>query len=155
MRTVFVLLLALLALPVFATGTSDSSPQSVAGLLGQQHEIRKQVLEQTGRFKDMPAIKRDAILAQQNKLFRLLEGKSSTDDLNPDQQTEVFNALQTIASNIDNKEDERIVCTRTKTTGTHQVTRVCKSVAQMRADQENARNQLNTRIVCNSKDCRK
>ena len=154
MRTLFVLLLSVLALPVFATGTSER-PQTITDLVSQQQEIRKQVLEQTGRFKDMPTIKRDAILAQQTKLFRLLEGKSSTDELNPVQQTEDFNALQTIASNIDNKEDERIVCTRMKTIGTHQVTRVCKSVAQMRADREHARNELNRRIVCNSADCRK
>jgi hypothetical protein len=153
MRTLFVLLLSALTAPVFATGT-DGSAGTVATLLSQQHEIRKQVLEQTGRYEEMPAVKRDAILAEQNKLFRLLEGKSSTAELDPAQQTEVFNALETISSNINNTEDERIVCERVKKTGSHQVTRVCKSVAQIRVDRERARAEMSGRGICNSDACR-
>ena len=153
MRIAFVLLLSALAMPVLAT-SNDGDTGTVASLLSQQHEIRKQLLEQTGRYEEMPAIKRDAILAEQNKLFRLLEGKTTTSELDPAQQTEVFNALEAISSAINNTEDERIVCERVKKTGSHQVTRVCKSVAQIRADRERAKSEMSGRGICNSDVCR-
>ena len=153
MRIALILLLGVLAMPALANNTEESTG-TVASLLSQQHEIRKQVLEQTGRYEEMPAIKRDAILAEQNKLFRLLEGKTSTSELGPVQQTEVFNALEAISGAINNTEDERIVCERVKKTGSHQVTRVCKSVAQIRADMERAKSEMSGRGICNSDACR-
>lgn len=153
MRTIFALFFSVLTIPAFATGT-EGNTGSVASLLTQQHEIRKQVLEQTGRYEEMPAVKRDEILAEQNKLFRLLDGKTSTTELDPAQKTEVFNALEKISANINNTDDERIVCERTKKTGSHQVTRVCKSVAQIRMEREQARENMSGRGICNSDACR-
>ena len=123
-------------------------------ILSEQQAIRADVEAQVGRYADMPLVKRSAIIANQDKLFVLLEGKANTNELSPQQKTEAFNALEQVSAAINNTEDERIVCERKKTTGSHQVTRVCKSVAQIREDRDIARRNMQVNQgLCNSKAC--
>ncbi|MET0807966.1 MAG: hypothetical protein ABWX93_04320 [Pseudoxanthomonas sp.] len=142
--------LCMLALSVPLAHAQDLSVP-FAEVMAQQQEIRKEVLQQTGRYAEMPAVKRDAILREQDKLFPLLEGKSDASALNPNDRTKAINALEAISSAINNKEDERVVCERVKRTGSQQITRVCKSVAQIKFERERARNDMQSgQSICTS-----
>lgn len=73
MRASTIVFLALLLAPVCGVAGAEERPGSVARILDQQQEIRAGVLQQSGRYEDMPAVKRDAIIAEQDKVFVLLE----------------------------------------------------------------------------------
>lgn len=123
-------------------------------IIAEQQAIRADMEARKGRYADMPSIKREKIAAYQDKMFSLLEGTADTSELSPSRRAEVFNVQEAIFAAINNKEDERIVCERVKRTGSHRVTRVCKSVAQMRADREAARaNMENQQRICMAAAC--
>ena len=108
----------------------------------QQTEIRQKVESPTGRYKDMDAQKRVELLAKQDFVLRTIEGKQSPDEIPEPEWIEVFNALEWIEATLNNAEDERMVCTRMKTTGSNRPQRVCKTAKQMRLDQEYARKKI-------------
>jgi hypothetical protein len=114
-------------------------PRRTADIVAQQRQIRSEIKAREGRYKDMPSVKRAAILRNQDVLFAVLEGKAGIKELNVEQRTEAFNALQSINAAITDREDERVVCERHKPAGSNRVERVCRSLAQIKADREVAR----------------
>lgn len=138
MRGLDLLAAALLAMAGHAVAGDDVVARS-GEILAEQRAIRADMDALKGRYADMPLVKREKIAANQDRLFALLEGTVDTSELDPADRTEAFNLQQAIAAAINDREDERIVCERIKRTGSHRVTRVCKSVAQMRAEREAAR----------------
>jgi hypothetical protein len=47
-------------------------------------------------------------------------------------------------------DDDKVVCEYEKRVGTHMKTRVCKTVAERRRDEENARKLIDGRVICGS-----
>lgn len=128
---------------VLAGGADQTRPLAIAAITEQQAQIRADVLAGKGRYRDMPARTRYELLDRQTRLLRMLEGKVSSDELSPDQRTEAFNTLEWIEAAINNTEDDRMVCKREKTLGSNLDKRVCKTVAQIREEQEAARRAIN------------
>jgi len=126
-----------------AAVASEAVPFKVNDVLAQQQQIRADMVAGKGRYAKMPEQRRNVVLAKQDKLFLLLEGKQDSDDLNPDHYMEAFATLESIEAVINNADGERLVCTREKTLGSNRATRVCRTVAQMEAERELARRQLN------------
>ncbi|HJW46396.1 MAG TPA: hypothetical protein VJ484_07895, partial [Lysobacter sp.] len=91
------------------------------------------------RYKGMDDRKRVELLSKQDFVLREIDGKQTADDLTDQARLEVFNALEWIEAAINNEEAERMVCRTVKATGSNRPTRVCKTAAQLRADQEEAR----------------
>ena len=135
-------ILPLLLLCCFAAAHAADPVVSTKEILDAQKSIRSDLDKSAGRFKDMPEVKRQRIAADQTKLFALLEGKETTAELNPQQLTEASNLQQSIHAAIANREDERLVCERIRQTGSNMTTRVCKSVAQIKADHEASRDAM-------------
>jgi hypothetical protein len=146
-------LIFLLAGLMASTAQGRESTDSVEEIMVQQQSIREGIQTLSGRYADMPLVKRSAIIAEQDKLFGLLEGEASTNDLDPVKKTEAINALEAIYAAIDSTEDERIVCKREKKTGTQLMTRVCKSVAQMRSERAAGRASLESKTACYDRAC--
>jgi hypothetical protein len=139
---------------ICAPAHAETPAESAVAIVAQQKEIRSQIEAREGRYEDMPGVKRASILKNQDILFALLESKSSIDELNVEQKTEAFNALQSINAAINNKEDERLVCEKRTPAGSNRVERVCRSVAQIKADREAARtNVQSNQGICTSDFC--
>lgn len=141
MRT---LLLFLVALSAFSAGAADRKPLAIAAITSQQAEIRAGVQAGTGRYKNMPTSTKKELLSRQSEVLTVVDGKTSADELSEEERLQVFNNLEWIEAAINNAESERMVCTREKPLGSNRVQRVCKTMAQIEAEREFARRNINS-----------
>lgn len=148
MRVLMLLLLILLPLASSAA-QRGRQPLAISAITEQQAEIRAGVEAGTGRYKDMPPAKRGELLAKQQTLLAMLNGKRSTEDLTEVQRNDAFNALEWIEATINNAEDDRMVCSFERTIGSNRKTRVCKTVAQIRREHEEARRRVDNGMDLN------
>ena len=114
----------------------------------QQKQIRTDVIAGKGRYADMPSKKRNELLAKQDDLLELIEGKSTESELTDKQKMEAFNSLEWIEAAINNAEDERVICKSEKPTGSNRAQKVCKTVAQIREEREDSSNIIDRRAIC-------
>lgn len=121
---------------------SDDSPIMVetdaAAILAQQQQIREDVSRNSARYSGLDPSARSQLQADQDVVFRLLEGRERSTELSPSDQSELFNRLESISAIINRAEDERMVCERTRPIGSNRPVNVCKTVAQRRAERESA-----------------
>lgn len=134
-------ILTLLFLPIAQAASTLSPNQSVAEIVAQQQEIRSKVkaATETNGWEEIPQQKREELLSRQDRLLALLDGKQSIAELDKPDQAEAISSLEWINAVADSAEDERLVCNRERVTGSHRVTRVCKTVAQIRKQREMTR----------------
>lgn len=104
----------------------------------EQQELRQKVLAGKGAYKDIDAEVRLDLLDKQETVMRLLEGRKSTSELTPPDQVALVNTLGIIAAIVEKAEDERMVCRREKMTGSNRPETICKTVAQLRQEREEA-----------------
>lgn len=113
-----------------------------AEIVAQQKAIRAEMDARSGRFADMPAVKRRQVEVDQERLLRLIEGKESVRAMTPATRVEVSNAIDSINAAIADTDDERMVCERVKKVGSNFVTRECKTVAQRTREREDAQTRM-------------
>ncbi len=128
-------------------GANGVAQTNIEAIREQQQQIRLGVQERKGDYKDMSEADRSKILAEQAKVERLTQGKTSTSDLDERSRMELFNSLETIKAIVTSAEDDRMVCERVKRTGSNRPERVCKTVAQRRAEREDAVRDLGKRSL--------
>jgi hypothetical protein len=136
-------LIAILSAALF-TGIAQASerPLEITSIVSQQQQIRTELMARTGRYKNMPDTKRDELLARQNTLLAMLDGKNTPADLSDEERISAFNTLEWIEAAINNAEDDRLICRRERTIGSQRVTRACRTQAQMRVERERARDEM-------------
>jgi hypothetical protein len=127
---------------VFSLSAHANQPLDIDKVVTQQRELRADLMAGSGRYKQMPASKRQQILKKQDELLRMLEGKETSDDLSADQRMAAFNSLEWIEAAINDEKGERMICRRERTIGSNRVTRICRTEAQMAAERERARDEL-------------
>ena len=130
------LILAGLILVGAATPVPAQANLDAKAIVAQQAEIRAEAAARSGRYKDMPAAKREELFALQDKVSKQLAGRTTITELAEADQIAVFNALEAISSIINQAEDERMVCERYKPIGSNRPQTLCKTVAQRRAERE-------------------
>lgn len=140
MRAIVFLMTALLATSALAV---EVQAFKVDDVIMQQQQIRADLEAGKGRYADFTASQRNDILRNQDMLFSLVRGKESSAELNEDQYMRVFTILESIEASVNKETDQALVCTREKTIGSNRTTRVCRTRAQMEAQRELARRQLN------------
>jgi hypothetical protein len=133
---------------LLAASSALASQNDVASIVAQQSQIRAEAQADTGRYKDMPENTRRLLISRQDKVLRELAGKQSLDELGPVKKTALLNDLEWIHSVVSGSEDDRMVCEYQKTIGSNRKTRVCKTVAQKRKEQEDARKMLGRAARC-------
>jgi len=148
----FCLLLALVLMAPAALASVDSRVLMLDDIRTQQNEIRDGVEARTGRYKDLTASQRSELLSKQAHMLQTIEGKHSTDDLNAQQKTEVFNTLEWIEAVVNNDGEDRMVCERRPVLGSTRKERICKTASQWREEREAARNMMDSRGTC--MDCK-
>lgn len=146
----FVLSLLLASTAAFAS--VDRSVLLIDDIRTQQAEIRGDVEARKAPYDDLSASERSELLQKQTRMLHMLEGKQSTNDLNEQQKTEVFNTLKWIESVANNSEDERMVCERRPILGSTRKERICKTAEQWRREREAARDMMDSGGICS--DCR-
>ena len=146
LNATLVLFAALLALPV--ARANDTAPADLPAIRAQQVEFRQEALAKQGRFKDVDEKQRQELVAKQTRFIDLTEGKQAFADLSPADQVETVNTLEWIKAAITRAEDERLVCERTKVVGSNRSTRVCRTVAERRAERAEAEKAMEERKMC-------
>lgn len=143
---VFAALLAMV-LPLSAQANDVPPNLDAKAIIAQQEQIRSEVEQRKGRYKDMPADSRATLLSEQTQVLDKLAGKASTTELSEADQITVFNALETIEGIVNKAEDERMVCERVRQVGSNRSQTVCMTAADRRARQEAAAKGLGERNV--------
>ena len=115
-------------------------------VITQQQKIRPDLQAGKGAYAKLSPVKRKELLAQQDRLLELLQPQTPAVELDEAQRTEAFAAIDAIqaASSpvVASNDDEVLVCKREKTLGSNFSTKVCRTKAQIRQDQEMARGNL-------------
>lgn len=114
----------------------------------QQVQLRQEAVAGHGRFKDLGAAEREALVAQQDRFLALTKGRQSLDELSMDDRMSAINTLEAINATITRAEDERLVCERVKQVGSHRPTRVCRTVAELREARQVAERLMDERPTC-------
>ncbi|PJJ97533.1 hypothetical protein CO641_11280 [Lysobacteraceae bacterium NML91-0213] len=109
-----------------------------AAIVSQQNEIRSEVEQRSGRYRDMAGADRERLLQIQDRVIRQLEGRERTTELSPADRVTLFNDLEQISALVNKAEDDRMVCERTRPIGSNRPVNVCKTVAQRRVEREQA-----------------
>ncbi len=138
------LVLALLSAPALhAQEASDPGTPDLDRLRSEQQALRPQIESAQGPYADLSRRQRKALLDRQAELLALIEGRQSLAELTPAQRTEALNALQALAAaGQDAGGEERQVCKREKSIGSHRTTTVCRSPAQSESQATEARRQI-------------
>ena len=130
-----------------APAAQTQAPQSVSEILQFQRDLRLKLESPTGEYSrfDSSAIHR--METAQDKVFRILGGVTSLDQLTLDQKVDVSNSLDEVKAILLANEDNRMICHRERKTGTNLLTRRCETVAQREANIKEANTLLNGDLV--------
>lgn len=137
-----------------AVATADE-PARTAEILAQQQTIRAEMKAKRERYASMPRSAQKSVMADQDKLKDLLEGKSDLSELGSTEQAEVRRLIARIDATIANNQDERLVCTQEARTGSNYLTRVCRTPSEIddrkEADQRLLKREVE-RVKCTDKN---
>jgi hypothetical protein len=137
------LLLALLlaAVPALAANEVTSVPtlenDSAAQFLAYHDDVARKV--ETREFEALSRTERDRLLAAQTRIRATLAGKVLISELDEKGRLALFNANEEVVALVNKAEDERLVCKQTKRLGSHRHSLECRTVAQIRAERDAAR----------------
>lgn len=136
----------------FLLAVSSSSVLANAGKLTQirlqQEEIRKQTEGSTGRYARFDTAELAKLRKAQDRVFGLLEGVGDLTQLNPSQQAELFNALESVKAVIAANEADRQVCWREQRLGSHRTETRCATVAERQQIRDGARDWKGEPSIC-------
>lgn len=149
------ILAAFLTVALLSPAIANDLPAntSARAILTQQQDIRADALAGKGRYKDMDQKVRQDLFAKQDIVKGLLEGRELTSELSQLDQVTLFNSLEAISAIVNKAEDERMICRRERTTGSHRAQNVCKTVAQIRKERDMAESVMGSRDVRCSGKC--
>ena len=139
-RILLAALLACALAPAFAAddGVDDTVPE----ILHTQHALREKLDNPTGEYKNFSSDALGKMRAAQDRVFQMLDGVSSLDQLNADQKVKLSNDLDQIKHLLANDDSNRLICHREKKTGSNMIQRVCMTVAQREANAEQSQRDL-------------
>lgn len=135
--------LFVLAMPAAgAATTTDIDPQRVHK---EQTQLQSQVRKGQGPFKDIDAGLQNRIIANQDRVLELVNGKQSLDELSAEDRDELTTTLGDIERLVTKAKDERQVCRKMRPTGSNRPQVVCMTAAQHREAQKRAREAMEKR----------
>lgn len=123
-------------LAISPAALSADAPMRTADILAQQQTIRADMKAKRDRYANLPRDAQKSVLADQEKLEKLLEGKADTSQLASIDQAEVRRLMARIEATIENNRGERLVCTQEARTGSNYVTRICRTPTEIRTRKE-------------------
>lgn len=142
MRTGLAICLSAVLMMSAPTVFAQAKPLRVGQVVAEQSQLRVELETGSKRTANLSASKRVDLLARQQELLDMLDGKKSSSELSPEQQMFAHSTLDWIQAVVEHDDDERMVCRREKPIGSNMITRVCRTLGQMRIDQERARQSI-------------
>ena len=133
--------------PVAAASGGKVRIDDVGEYLDHQHALRRDV-EHGKRFKHVDGQSKRALLAAQDRIFSILEGRGSVDELTPQQQVDLYNAQNVVNGVVADAELDREVCRREKQIGSNRVKLVCLSAREWREVHDNTQRDMRAPRVC-------
>lgn len=121
-----------------AAGAADQ-PQTVSEILTFQRGLRERLDKPYGeysRFKESDLVR---MKRAQDKVFSMLQGVSSLDQLSPEQKTDLSNALDEVKATLLANEGNRQICHRERKTGSNMIELRCETVADREAHARDSR----------------
>lgn len=111
-------------------------------IVAQQKQLREQVLAGEGRFGNLEEAERRRLLDRQDEVIAMLDGKERSTELSRVDRIALFNPLEHISAIINQDEDGRMECERTRATGSQVTQWVCLTVAERRLHAERSQEGL-------------
>ena len=138
-------ILLLAALLAAGAAQADGVPEpvkidNVARFLDHQRDIRDDL--RSSKFRHIGSSERKKLLAAQDEMFALLEGKRSIDELSHEEQVALYNAQHLVAGILTDAELDRPICKREKRVGSNMAQTVCTTKRQM----DEHKNELNRNL---------
>ncbi len=115
-----------------ATGTADQ-PQTVSEILTFQRNLRERLDKPYGEYSRFSESSLSHMKRAQDKVFAMLQGVSSLDQLTPNQKTDLSNSLDEIKATLLANEGNRQICHRERKTGSNMIALRCETVADREA----------------------
>ena len=108
---------------------TEQATQSVSDILTVQRGLRDRLERHSGEYArfDKDAVAR--MERAQDKVFNMLRGVNSLDQLNPEQKTDLSNSLDEIKAILLANEGNRQVCHRERRTGSNMIELRCETMA--------------------------
>lgn len=125
----------LVAAPVAMATEVTQTPQEIVSF---QRDLRSKLDMPTGDYKRFSQEQLETMKHAQDRVFSMLDGVTSLDQLNQNQRIELSNALDQIKSTLLAKEDNRLVCHLERKIGSNLMERRCETVASRRQRQQEA-----------------
>lgn len=116
-----------------AEPTRVEAPQSVSEILQFQHALRARLETPSGEYSRLDETAIHKMEHAQDKIFQMLAGVTSLDQLNAEQKTDISNSLDEVKAVLLANEGNRVICHRERKTGTNLVERRCETVASREA----------------------
>jgi hypothetical protein len=143
-----ILAASLMVVLVLAVSTAHASAGKLAQIRLQQQEIRKESERATGRYSRFDPAELQRLHRAQDEVFRLLNGVSELSQLNAGQQSELFNALETVKAVLSQNDGDRQVCWREKRLGSQRLETHCATIAERSQIRQGARDWHSQPSVC-------
>lgn len=138
-------LLASMAGTCLANG--DEPATTVPQILQMQHALRAKLESPSGEYSRFSESDIRKMESAQDQVFHILDGKTSVDQLNEGQKTELSNALDQVKATLLANENNRVICKIERKTGTNLTSRRCETVAQREANAAEARRMIDHKEI--------
>lgn len=149
LRHLLAALLLCAALPTIASDAPTVNNMSVQQFLEYHDDVARRAT--TKDFEALSRGDKEKLANAQAEIRQALDGKASMADLDDAAKLTVFNAHEQVVALVNKAEDERMVCTQKKRLGSHRHQLECRTVAQIKADREAARNTRLRTGTCDSR----
>jgi peptidoglycan hydrolase CwlO-like protein len=130
------------------------SNKDISSIIERQREIAEQVQRSPKRMTEQ---QRRLVSEEQAKIYAIVEGKTSFEELNQEQKVRLVNAIEKIDAIVEGTaaaEDNRMVCRRERTIGSNRSATRCVAKKQREEESKNARNVMEQGEACVSDSCR-
>ena len=136
---------AMLLVAIAGTACADAATptpaptQSVQEILQVQHALRDKLGAPHG---ELSGLNRDAVSqmeSAQDKIFHMLQGVTSLDQLNGEQKVELFNAQEQIRATMLANAGDRKICHHERKTGSNMIQLRCETVSERDKNQQESR----------------
>jgi len=133
-------------------GVVHANADKVAMILQQQREIRAQSEHSTGAYARFDPATLERMHSAQDTVFALLDGKTSVEQLAPDRQVELFNALEQVKAILAENDRNRQKCWREHKLGTTMKITRCATLAELEQVRRDAEQWKAEPTICGQRD---
>ncbi|QNP41855.1 hypothetical protein [Lysobacter solisilvae (ex Woo and Kim 2020)] len=137
-----------LSVVVLAAATAQANVGKLGLIRQQQQDIREESERATGRYARFDRYELERMHRAQDRIFQLLDGVTELDQLNAADKAELLNALETVKAVITQNDEDRQVCWREKTLGSHRFQTHCATVRERAQVREGGKDWHGSPTIC-------